>query len=172
VDRLQPGSGVSRHDCVDQCPDRLFVGCPQNGLGEFERQRLAEIADQLVEQADRVTHRAGGLPRDQFQGGLLELDSLVLQDDAEVMRDFGQGQPPEIKTLAARLDRLRHLVKFGRRQDEDRVFGRFLDCFQQRIERRPRKTVNLVDDVDFVAPLVGRKGNPVAQLADIVHPGM
>ena len=47
-------------------------------------------------------------------------------------------------------DRRRHLVRVGRRQDEDDVRRRLLERLEQRVERRVGQHVHLVDEVDLV----------------------
>src|SRR5581483_5265740 len=63
-----------------------------------------------------------------------------------------------------------HLVRVGRGEDEDDVRGRLLEGLQERVERRLREHVDLVDEVDLVRRAAGRRHvvRVVAELADVV----
>ena len=55
-----------------------------------------------------------------------------------------------------------------RRQDEDHIFGRLFQCFQQRIERASREHMHFVDDVDPVFPFRRLIADFFADLPNIV----
>ena len=55
---------------------------------------------------------------------------------------------PELEVLRPRPNRRQHLLRLSRREHELHMRRRLLERFQQRIERRRRKHVNFVDDVD------------------------
>ena len=74
----------------------------------------------------------------------------------------------EVEPLAARKDGLRQLVHLGGRKYEDDVLGRFLQRFQQGVERLGRQHVNLVYDVNAVARLVGLELHLVDDVADVL----
>jgi hypothetical protein len=74
----------------------------------------------------------------------------------------------QVETLAAREDRRGQLVHLGRGENELHVRGRFLQRLEQRVERRRRQHVDLVDDVNLVAALGRRVADVVAQLAHLL----
>ena len=55
------------------------------------------------------------------------------------------------------MDGFGHLLRVGGTQNEDDVLGRLFERFQQRVERRRREHVNLVDDVNLVLAARGGK---------------
>ena len=84
--------------------------------------------------------------------------------------DVVDADAAEVEALAARVDRLGNLVRVRGREDEDDVAGRLLERLEQRVERRSREHVDLVDDVDLVAPAGGREAHAADDLlADVVH---
>ena len=56
-------------------------------------------------------------------------------------------QQRELEVLRARPQRGQHLLRIGRGEHEHDVRGRFLERLQQRVRRRRREHVHLVDDV-------------------------
>ena len=79
-----------------------------------------------------------------------DVDRLLGRNVEEVLRDHVGGDRAEIEALGSRLDRMKNLVRLGRREDEDDVLRRLLERFQQRVERRGRKHVDLVDHIDLL----------------------
>ena len=78
----------------------------------------------------------------------------------------------EVKALHARENGLGHLLRVGGAENEDDVLGRLLQRLEQRIERRRRQHVNLVNDVDLVAAAHGREAHTADDLlTNIVDPG-
>ena len=61
----------------------------------------------------------------------------------------------EVKALDAREDRGQDLLRVGGAHDEDHVARRLLERLEQRVERRRREHVDLIDDVDLVAATHG-----------------
>ena len=59
-------------------------------------------------------------------------------------------------------------MHFGRRKHENRVRGRLFERFEQRVERRAREHVNLVDDVHFVLARNRRVRHVVHDFADLI----
>ena len=70
--------------------------------------------------------------------------------------------------MAAIDDRGRHLVRLRRRQHEHHVRRRLLERLQERVPRRGREHVRLVEDVDAAAAPHRRQGHVLAELADVV----
>ena len=95
---------------------------------------------------------------DLFQPG----DLLQMRGD-ERGRDAAQ-----VEALAAGQDGGQHLLRLGRREDEFHVLGRLLQRLEQRVERRGREHVHLVDDVDLVLPVRRGVADVVAQFAHLL----
>ena len=81
------------------------------------------------------------------------------------MRD---RKPMKIEALTARNDRRRKLLRLGRRKNEQHVRGRLLERFQQRVERRRREHMHLVDDEHAIAELKRRKLRLLDQRTHVV----
>lgn len=76
----------------------------------------------------------------------------------------------EIETLAAREDGLQNLLRVGGAQHKDHVRRRLLKRLEQRVERRRREHVDLVDDINLVLATHRGKVDGVDNfLAHIVH---
>ena len=75
----------------------------------------------------------------------------------------------ELKALAARMNRRRDFLRIRRRQNKNSVRRRLLQRFQQRIERRCRQHMHLVDDIHLITALDRRKRNLLLQLLNLVN---
>ena len=63
-------------------------------------------------------------------------------------------------------------MDLGRGQHKDGVRRRFLESFEQGVERLIREHVDFVDNVDLVFTLGRRKVDLIAQITDIIHAGV
>ena len=128
--------------------------------------------DRLVEQRERIAHRALGSAGDQRQRLGLGVDPLAAADCRQVARQRVAVHPPQVEALAARQHRDRDLADLGRGEDELGVRRRLLERLQQRVEGLVGQHVDFVEDVDLVA----RRGRPerdaLMQLAHVVDAGM
>ena len=75
-------------------------------------------------------------------------------------------------SLATRKNGGRDFVDFRRRQNKDGVRRRFLEGLEQSIEGRRGKHVDFINDVDPVLPLGRREAYLVAEVANVLHPGV
>ena len=122
----------------------------------------------LIEQRQRIAHRAFGRARDQRQRRRLDLD-LFLGGDAFEMLDQQRGiDAAQIEALAARQHRHRHFADFGGGEDELGVRRRLFQRLEQRVERRARQHVHFVEDVDLVARRHRRVADGVVDLAHVL----
>ncbi len=80
-------------------------------------------ANHLVEQAHRVAHTARGFASDHAERCLVALDLLSLEHVAKPRRDHLRRDQLEVEALHPAQDGDRHLVHFGRREDEFDVRG-------------------------------------------------
>ena len=109
---------------------------------------------------------------DQIKRVTFEFHPFGNADGAEARDDRFVGDTAEVEALATRMNGFGDLLRIGGRQDEHHMLRRFLKRFQQRVERRDRQHVNLVDDVDLVSS--ARRGELHAAddlLADVFHTG-
>ena len=121
-----------------------------------------------VEQRERVAQRAVGYARDKQRGFVGYSRVLLTRDVLHPVGDSLRRYPVKVEPLAARKDGLRQLVHLGGRKDEDDVLGRFLQRFQQGVERLGGQHVHLVYDVNAVARLVRLVLHLVDDVADIL----
>ena len=133
---------------------------------------MAAMGDRLVEQRQRVAHRAFGDPGDQRQRLGLGGDAFGGADLAQ-MGDHPPGlDAPQIEADAARAHGDRHFLDLGGREQELDVLGRLLERLQQAIEGLLREHVHFVDDIDLGA----RRNRAIARvlddLAHVVDAGM
>ena len=129
---------------------------------------VAAEGDHLVEEAHRVAHRARGFAREHLDRRGVRLDALLHEDLVEPPRDRLRRDQLEVVALAARQDRDRDLVHLRRREDELHVRRRLLERLQERVPRRRREHVHLVDDVDLEAVARGTEAHPLLQPAHLV----
>ncbi len=148
------------------------VDLAEQPLDVFDGDRAARERRELLERGDGVAHPARRVPRDERERGVVDVEALAVADHAQPADDVVDADAVEVEALAARLDRLGHLVRMRGGQHEDDVGRRLLDGLEQRVERRRREHVDLVDDVDLVAAL-GRREEHAADdlLADVVDAG-
>ena len=157
--------GDARLDDVEQ---DLVVGQAEDLLEHRGVDAAGRGREQPVEQRQAIAHRAVREARDGELHILGDLDLLARGDGAEVRGDLLGRDVAEVKALAARLDRLRDLVRFGRAEDELHMRRRLLHRLEEGVERRRRQHVDFVDDVDAV--LAARRGEAGArdQVARVV----
>ena len=86
----------------------------------------------------------------------------------EVRHGFGHFHAVEVIDLTTRQDGGQNLVFLGRSQDKDGMRGRFLECFEKRVEGRLREHVHLVDDEHLIASHLRRNLHLFDKFADIV----
>ena len=100
-----------------------------------------------------TAHRGGttGAPRDEVEHFRIGVDALAGEDVGEVADELPVREERELEVLRARTQRREHLLRVGRGQHEHHVRGRLLERLQQRVRRRGREHVHLVDDVDLAA---------------------
>ena len=134
----------------------------------FVRNLAAAEGDRLVEQREGVAHRAVGFLRDDVHGVLAHRNALFLSDGLHIAHHVVDADAVEVVGLAAREDGGQDLVLFGGGQDEDGVCRRFLERLEERVEGRLRKHMDLVDDIDAVAPDLRRDAHLVGQRTDVV----
>ena len=122
----------------------------QHALGHLKRNLALAERDKLLKRGQRVAHAAFSAMGDQVKRLALELHVLGHADGAQPRHDGLSRNAAEIETLAARVDGFGNLLGIGSSQHEYHVARRLFKRLEQRVERRRRQHVNLVDDVDLV----------------------
>ena len=89
------------------------------------------MGDRLVEDRQAVARRAFGGPGDHPQRLGLDLDAFGLGDIGEMRGELLGRDAAQVEALAARQHRDRHLVHFGRREQELHMLRRLLKSLQQ-----------------------------------------
>ena len=125
---------------------------------------------QLLQRGQRVAHAALGMARHDSQRLIVVIEALLLAHVCQAMLNILVADAMEIETLAAREDGLQNLLRVGGAQHKDHVRRRLLKRLEQRVERRRREHVDLVDDIDLVLATHRGKVDGVDNfLAHIVH---
>ena len=156
------------HAGVNDVEQNLVVGKSKDLLKHHRIDSTGRRCEQPIEQRKPVAHGAVGQTRDRQQHILGDLDALTLGNGTEMFGDLLGGNIAEIKALAARLNRLRNLVRFGGAENELHMRRRFLHGLEQRVERWRREHVNFVDDVDAVLAARRRKASASDKVARVV----
>ncbi len=156
----------------DRVDDRVQQ-CGRREPEQLDRALVGQLlslgtADQLVEDAERVTHRSRAGPHDQGQHARLDGDAFGLAHRGEVVLEHARRHQAERVVVRPRPDGADDLLRLGGREDELHVRRRLFDHLQQGVEALRRDHVRLVDDVDLVARGRRREEGPVAQLAGVV----
>ena len=95
---------------------------------------------------------------------VIEGEALLLAHVDEVCAHLVRRDGVEVEALHARENGGEDLLRIGRTHDEDDVRRRLLERLEQRVERRGRQHVDLVDDVDLVTATDGRVVDAVDDL--------
>ena len=127
---------------------------------------------QLLQRGERVAHAALGMARHDGERLVVVIETLLLAHVGQAMLDILVADAVEIEALAAREDGLQNLLRVGGAQHKDHVRRRLLKRLEQRVERRRREHVDLVDDIDLVPAAHRGKVDGVDDLlAHVVHAG-
>jgi hypothetical protein len=150
--RQRAGRVAVDHE-IAQREERLLLDRPEQLEHRLHRDRAAGGGGELVERRLGVAVRAPGAARDERERLVGHVDPLGVGDEAQLLDEILQPRPLEDERLAARAHGRQHLREIRRAEDEDEVRRRLLDELQERVPRRVRQLVRLVEDVDLVAPL-------------------
>ena len=129
---------------------------------------IARKRQALIRKRKRVAHAAVRRAGDQPQTVRIDACARFFQHRGEVCDDMRDRQTVKIEPLTAGNDRRRKLLRLGRRQNEQHVRGRLLKRFQQRVERRGRQHVDLVDDEYAIFKLQRRELRLLDQRTHVV----
>ena len=146
---------IARRNRSNDAAHIVDVERAQNIVGNFHGHVAVAKRDKLFEHGKRIAHSALGAMGHQIESVAFELHVFRRAHGTKAGDDFLVAQTMEIEALAARLDGFGNFLGVGGAHDEHHVARGFFERFQQRIKRRDREHVNLVDDIDFVAPARG-----------------
>src|SRR5690606_26840716 len=138
VDALEDGASLPADEGLDQ---RAHLGATRDAerLRDLDADEpLPTERDDLIEERERVAHRAGGLAGDERDRVVVGGDALLAEDLADPSGDHRLRDEPEVVALAARADGDGDLVDLRRREDELHMGRRLLERFEERVERRRR----------------------------------
>ena len=136
-----------------------------HGIGsEF----LCRRRDRLIEDGERVAHGAVAGFGKQSKGIIIRFDFFPRYQVAQLANDVVELDRAKAEVLAARANRLRNVLRLGRRQHEDDVVGRFFERLQQRVEGSIGDLVRFVEDVDLEAVAGRAVACSLAEFADFV----
>ena len=132
---------------------------------------VAEDA-QLLQRGERIAHAALGMARHDGKRLVVVVEALLLAHVCQAALDILVTDAVEIEALTARKDGLQNLLRVGGAQHKDHVRRRLLERLEQRVKRRRREHVDLVDDIDLVLATHRGKVNGVDDLlAHVVYAG-
>ena len=166
--RAQEAGAIGVEDAVDDAFELLQRAGAREPREVGERGSIADEREQLVRHRQRVAHTAARAPRELQRDALFRFDLFEPEDLGEARRDRRFGQRRELQHLATRQDRVEHLVRLGRREEELHVRGRLLERLQERVEGRLREHVHFIDDVHLEARAHRVVGDLVTQLAHVL----
>ena len=161
--RILTGDGVERPE------QQVGIRDPEHREHISKCDLRPRVGLQLVERAERVPKAAGRVPCQ--HGGRLgaDRDRLSARDALHDDGDLLDRRPLEVEAVAAIDDGRQDLLGVGGREHEHGVRRRLLERLQERVPRRRREHVRLVEDVDLLAPRHRRVRDRLAQRADVVH---
>jgi hypothetical protein len=170
LDRLEHRRAVVRREPVHaRIEQRVRSETEQRDRQLVRHPLRPSPTDQLVQHAQRVTHRTRTGPHHQRKRGRLDRHTLRLAQRRHVVGQHLRRDQAERVVVRTRPDRPDDLVGLGGGEDELEVRRRLLDQLQQSVEALRGHHVRLVDDVDLVAALDRREEGSLPQIAGVVH---
>ena len=155
-------------DGLDEREEKFNRRNAEDGADGFRGHLVSGKGVGLVEVGETVAHGTVGLFGKDVEGFVGRLDAFLFADVAETAADLVNRQALEVKALHAAENRLRNLVDFGCRKDENHVGGRFFERLEKRVEGACREHVDFVDDENLVLADDGRVLHTFNHIADIV----
>jgi hypothetical protein len=167
-DERERAGGVAVDDEIAEPEQRLLLDRAEQLQHRLHRDLAFGRSGELVEGRGRVAERSTRRARNERERLRRRVEAFTVGDARHHRDEILQARPLEDERLAARAYGRQHLRQIGRAEDEDEMRRRLLDQLQQRIPRRVRELVRLVEDVDLGAALDRLEHDAVADLADVV----
>ncbi len=171
IEGREDRTDVGVRDPIEQLDERVLATLAEQSLRVLHRD-VATHTPQLVEGGQRIPRSSLSVTSDDLDRIRVDVDAFALRNIREQLDKRRERHPAKVKALGTRHDRGEHLVRFRSREHEDDVVGRFLECLEQCVEGLSRQHVDLVDDIDLLAPTRRRKRNARQNLARLIHSGM
>ena len=149
-DPAETRGNVANPDRRHQLDHLARIDGAQQALGSRQRHIAVFKRDDLLERGERVAQAPFRPTGDQLERLSFEPNALGRAHRTQPRHDGFGCDATKIETLAARMDGFGNLLRIGGAQDEHDVRRRLFKRLQQRVERRGRKHVDLVHDVDLV----------------------
>ena len=130
--------------------------------------RMLRIADDLVEERFGVAQRALGEGSDEGKDIVFAGDAEVFSDPGELFLEGLEGDPPQIKSLAAADDGGEDFVGFGGGEEKFHMHWGLFQSFEEGVEGLFGQHVHFVDDVDLIFARRWRVSDRFVDLADVV----
>jgi hypothetical protein len=159
---------IASRDRRTQRHDQASIGHTQHRRGLLFAEPPFAGGQHLIEQRQRVAHRASPLAGNDVQRAGIELDRFAGQHIGEVLDQASRRHQLEVVALHAREDGLRQLVRIGGGKDEQRVRRRLFQRLEQRVEGAGRQHVDFVEDVELLFAAHRGVADRLAQLADVL----
>ena len=123
----------------------------------------------LVENRESISHGTIGFRCYHVQSGAFRRHALAFCHKFQVVYYILDSDAVKVVNLTARENRWQDFVLFRCCEDKNHVTWRLFQCFEERVESRNGKHVNLVYDKDAVFSVCGRDKHLVAKQSDIFH---
>ena len=146
--RKQRISRSLAHARFNNRQENLVIRKAEHLLEHFGINRARRRCEQTIEQREPIAHRTIRQPPHREQHFFRDNNAFAFRNSTKMQRDLLRRNVAEIKSLAARLNRLRHLVRFRGAENELHMRRRLFHGLEQRVERGRREHVDFVDDVD------------------------
>ena len=165
-EKLKRVGDAAGHHGLEKLDHAGAVGDAEHGA-QILGQNLGPLARRamrhgLIEQRQRVAHRALGGARDDRERGGLDFHIFQRADLAQMLGEQDRIDAAQIEALATRAHRDRHFLDLGRREKEFHMLRRLLQRLQQAVEGGLREHVHFVDDIDLHA----RHDRAIARVVD------
>ncbi len=115
---VERAADVALHQRLEQVDDARAVGKAEHLAHVLGAHRAGGMRDRLVEQRQRVAHRAFGGARDQRQRLRLGVELFLGGDAFQMLHQHRAVDAAQVEALAARQHRHRHLADLGGGEDE------------------------------------------------------
>ena len=162
------GGDIASHQRLEQVDNPRAVGKPQHLPHVLGAHWSGRVRDGLIQQRQRVTHRAFGCAHNQRKRLGLDLDGFPARNRFEMLHQQTGIDPTQIETLAARKNGDGNLADFRGGEDELGVRRRLFQGLEQGVEGLRGEHVNFVENVDLVAGADRSIANRVVDLAHVV----
>ena len=155
-------------DGLDEREEKFYRRNAEDRTDGFRSHLVSGKGVRLVEVGETVTHGTVGLFGKDVEGFIGGLDAFLFANVTEAAADLVNSQALEVKTLHTAQNRLRNLVDFCSRENENHMGRRFFERLEERVEGACREHVDFVDDENLVLADDGRVLHTFNHIADVI----